>query len=154
MSDLAIQRELRELNKKVDRMVARTAPGVFVAWTPTYTGLGAAGSTTYSVQLGAYTRIGNVVIAHGRIAWTNATGTGAAFVTLPIAAVFTNVSRYVVTLYPIDVTFASSGIVGVIDSGTSTLGFVINSPASNSAGSIVTVETAGDLSFCAIYEVV
>ncbi len=45
-------------------------------WTPTLTGGSAAGTTTYTIQNGYYTRIGNMVFATARITYTAATGTG------------------------------------------------------------------------------
>lgn len=40
------------------------------SWTPTLIGDGGGGTTTYSNQVGAYERIGHLVIAHFDIAWT------------------------------------------------------------------------------------
>lgn len=160
MSDQYTLRRLRELDRRLGQTEVKEVPAysgfpAFFAsgvWTPTYVGLSTAGVTTYTIQEGSYERVGRTIIAHGRVAWSAATGTGAAAISLPIAAVFTRVSRFVVSLYPVNVTFANGGIVGAIDSGTSTLAFVINSPATNAAGTILAVEAAGDLTFTAIYE--
>jgi hypothetical protein len=45
-------------------------------WTPTYFGESSAGTTTYSSQLGVYTKIGNLVVASGVVVVDTATGTG------------------------------------------------------------------------------
>jgi len=45
-------------------------------FTPTYFGSSTAGTTTYTLQSGTYTRTGNVLYYNIRIAWSNATGTG------------------------------------------------------------------------------
>jgi hypothetical protein len=45
-------------------------------WTPTMFGSTTAGTTTYSSQIGRYTKIGNLVCATCYLAWSNATGTG------------------------------------------------------------------------------
>lgn len=45
-------------------------------FTPTYYGSTTTGTTTYTLQSGTYTRIGNVLYYNIRIAWSNATGTG------------------------------------------------------------------------------
>jgi hypothetical protein len=45
-------------------------------WTPTYFGESSAGTTTYSSQLGVYTKIGNLVVASGIVVVDSATGTG------------------------------------------------------------------------------
>jgi hypothetical protein len=47
-------------------------------FTPTLFGATAAGTTTYTIQDGSYTRIGNRVFGNGRVIWSNATGTGSA----------------------------------------------------------------------------
>ena len=125
---------------------------VLGTYTPTYTGATTAGTTTYTIQTGTWTRIGNRLIVTGRVAWSAATGTGNALISLPTAADFTNVSRFPVLVHPQNVTFAAGVPVGVID-GTSASAFLLFSPASNAAGTIVAVEAAGDVQFTAIYEV-
>lgn len=45
-------------------------------FTPTYFGSTTAGATTYSTQVGVYTRVGNMVFIAGVVGWTGATGTG------------------------------------------------------------------------------
>ena len=45
-------------------------------WTPTYYGDTTAGTTTYSSQIGTYTKIGNIVIASGVVVVDSATGSG------------------------------------------------------------------------------
>lgn len=45
-------------------------------WTPTVVGASTAGTTSYTVQDGWYTRMGNFVIAQFRVTYTAATGTG------------------------------------------------------------------------------
>lgn len=47
-------------------------------WTPTVVGGGTAGTTTYSLQNGYYTKIGNMVTVWGQMNGSAATGTGAA----------------------------------------------------------------------------
>lgn len=122
-------------------------------YSPAYLGLGTPGATTYSLINGSYTRLGNILYVFGRVAWTAATGTGAATISLPMAAVFTRVTRFPVLLYPVGVTFTNGGITGVIDSLTSASFFVINSPATNAAGTLVAMEAAGDVAFSTMYEV-
>ncbi len=59
-------------------------------WTPTVRGEGSAGTTTYTTQLGYYTKIGNTVHLYCSVAYSAATGTG----TLQIKGVpFNNVDR-------------------------------------------------------------
>ncbi len=155
MSDpyLTIQRQIQALHEILEPLRKADAGPISDVYDPTYIGLTTPGTTTYGGQDGVWTRTGNMVTVWGRVIWTNATGTGIALVSLPIAAVFTRISRYPVYLYPVNVTFANGGIVGAIDTGTSALGFVMNSPATNAAGTLVTVEVAGDLTFACSYEV-
>ena len=59
-------------------------------WTPTVRGESSAGTTTYTTQLGYYTKIGNIVHLFCSVAYSAATGTGA----LQIKGVpFNNVDR-------------------------------------------------------------
>lgn len=46
------------------------------SWTPTITGAGTAGTTTYTVQTGTYMRIGNLAICSFGVTYTAATGSG------------------------------------------------------------------------------
>lgn len=48
----------------------------WTSWTPTFVGQTTAGTTTYSVQFGTYSRIGNIVTASFTIVLSAATGTG------------------------------------------------------------------------------
>ena len=48
----------------------------WTSWTPTLTGQSTAGTTTYTTQVGTYTRIGNLAICQFNIVITAATGTG------------------------------------------------------------------------------
>ena len=59
-------------------------------WTPTVRGEGSAGTTTYTLQEGFYTKIGDTVFLYCRVTYSAATGTG----TLQIKGVpFNNVDR-------------------------------------------------------------
>lgn len=63
------------------------------SWTPTMTGGTTGGSTTYTTQLGRYTRVGRQVTAFFVVTWTAATGTGIATIGgLPFTIL--NVSNY------------------------------------------------------------
>jgi hypothetical protein len=52
----------------------------FGTWTPTLAGDGVAGTTTYTLQVGYYTIIGNLVYVEGQMVITSATGTGNALI--------------------------------------------------------------------------
>lgn len=51
-------------------------PSAPTAWTPTVIGSTSAGTASYTVQEGYYTRIGNVVYYTASLNWTGGTGTG------------------------------------------------------------------------------
>lgn len=112
-------------------------------YTPTYLGGTTAGATTYSVQLGAYTQIGNIVLVTGNVAWTAATGTGNAQISLP----FTPISRGAGALWMQNVTFANGTPLLQIAAQPF---FLMYSPATNAAGAIVQVEGAGDVRFMCV----
>ena len=59
-------------------------------WTPAVTGSTTAGSATYTIQQGNYTKIGNVVYWQVRLAYTGHTGTGNTIISFP----FTSANRY------------------------------------------------------------
>lgn len=65
-------------------------------WTPTLYGATTAGTTTYSVQYGTYTKVGSIVTLNFTLFWTNATGTGGVRIGgLPYTARnYTGVQRY------------------------------------------------------------
>jgi hypothetical protein len=55
------------------------------AWTPVVVGTSTAGTGTYSIQVGRYTKIGNTVTAHFHLAWSAHTGTGSMVISgLPV----------------------------------------------------------------------
>src|SRR5262245_2960870 len=73
------------------------------AYTPTYLGETTPGATTYTTQEGSYIRVGNLVLARGRVTWTAATGTGNATISLP----FTAASTFAVTILTNNVTIGA-----------------------------------------------
>lgn len=146
----AMRTQAAIVNQTAVKEVPLYATGTY---NPTYLGLTTPGVTTYTTQIGSWVRTGRMITVYGRVVWTAVTGTGIAIVSLPVTVVFTRISRFPVYLYPVNVTFANGSIVGAVDSGTSTLGFVMNSPATNAAGTLVNIEAAGDLTFACSYEV-
>ena len=119
-------------------------------YTPTYDGA-TPGTTAYTTQAGFYTRIGRVVYFNGRVTWTNATGTGEARVSIPFTSSSTGNMRYSLAVYPINVTFANGSVVGQIPNNVAF--FNMNSPATNAAGTGLTVEVAGDIIFAGWFNI-
>lgn len=146
MSTEQFARRIDQILRRLDALEARSAINyVTSTYTPTYLGGSTAGTTTYTTQAGFYTRIGRVVFFNGRIVWTNATGTGAAIVSLPLTSQNTTDMRYAIALRGNGVTFANGNLVGLI--GPSATAFSMESLLTNAVPTQVTVEAAGDLIF-------
>lgn len=118
-------------------------------WTPTYYGSVTVGTTTYTSQAGYYTRVGRVILFTGYIAWTNATGTGNAQLSLPFTAANLTDGRYAVSLRINNITFANAGVEGLILPATDYVS--LWTPASNVVTTAVAVEVAGDISYSGMY---
>lgn len=72
MTDPNVLRRLERLEKEIERLTTLERPeyvsGAAATWTPSFVGTTTAGTFTYSVRLGYYTRIGNVVNVWGNLA--------------------------------------------------------------------------------------
>ena len=137
-------RRLASLEKRVGRVEVIERVGYsFGTYLPTYLGGATPGVTTYSFQNGAWVRLGDVALVTGAITWTAATGTGNAQVSLP----FTPASRGAGALWIQNVTFA--GGTPLIQIAAQAF-FLMYSPATNAAGTIVQMEAAGDLRFTCV----
>ena len=133
-----------KLEKSVAKLLARSF--MYYAkstWTPTYTGGTTAGATTYSLQDGKYIRIGTLVVFSGAIAWTAATGTGDARISLP----FTPTNRGSAAISVDGVTFANSAPQTVV---TGVQYFIMTSPLTNAARATVQMEAAGRVDFSGV----
>ena len=117
-------------------------------WTPTYDGA-TPGTTTYSLQVGAWRRVGSIMIATCIIVWTAATGTGNARIALPVASVNVTNLDYGGSASLQNVTFANSTPTIEVVGGNAF--FQLRSPLTNAAGALVQVEAAGTLVFTVTY---
>lgn len=118
------------------------------AYLPTYFGSTTAGVTTYTTQVGDWTRIGRIAIVTGQVVWTAATGTGNARVGMPgnLAPATDSVGA----LYLNGVTFANSAPETIIQSsGGGQLRLF--SPLTNAVPTEVAIEAAGEIRFAIIY---
>jgi len=88
-------------------------------FSPSVFGLSTAGTTTFTIQEGKYTKVGNVVTITINVGWSNATGTG----TLAIGALPFTVSAYsALSMYNNGLTFnASSQMSSNTEVGTTYL---------------------------------
>ncbi len=148
MSDIvAISRRLDEIELMLERLRKTDLGGVALAFTPTYDGA-TPGTTTYTTQVGNYMQIGRLIIAQATLVWTNATGTGAVRLGgLPFAA-----AAGMIFAFPVqstNVTFANGSIQGFLQGGNAVAQLI--SPATNAAGTELTVEVAGTLRFTVAY---
>lgn len=140
---------IAKLEEQVGRLQARAR--IYYAkssYTPTYTGGTTAGVTTYSLQQGQYFQIGKVVFVTGAVAWTNATGTGNARISLPFAGA--SGINQTGSLRLVNVTFANS--TPQIEFA-STAYFEMRSPLTNAGGTVVQMEVAGNIIFTIVYMV-
>ena len=125
--------------------------GTFV---PRVDGSTAAGTGTYSIQLGRYTRIGNLLHYTLQLAWSAHTGTGNLRVAnLPYAsnaaAVETPTASYATTLA------LTAGYIAsfLITSNTSYL-YAVQTPTGGGGGAFIPMDTAvGNLEICGFYEI-
>lgn len=151
MSDVDVVRRLLALERRIERLET-TGTGYQVGvWTPTYLGAATPGATTYTTQVGVYTRSGNLIAFSAHVAWTAATGTGVAIVSLPFTSDATTDQRWAVAVQSANVTFANGSIQGVIVPNVAYVQFI--SPATNAAGTQLTVEAAGTLVVSGVYSI-
>lgn len=144
-----MMRNLRRLRTRVGRTEA-TPRLLYLenTYTPTYVGGTTAGVTTYAAQIGQYWHVGSFVYVIGQVAWTNATGTGNARISLPLAALANATGNLRLS----GVTFANSAPEIFITGGDSF--FIMDSPLTNAAPTTVAVEVAGNVIFSLFYKVV
>jgi len=146
MSDvIAISRRLDEIELLLERLRKPDVGGVPRAFTPTYVGT-TPGVTTYTTQEGFYTIANGIVVARATIIWTGATGSGSIRLGgLPFVATYD-------VAFPVwtqNVTFANGSVQGVLQAGNAVA--QLFSPATNAAGTELTVEVAGTIRYCIVY---
>lgn len=94
-------------------------------WTPTVLGSTTAGTTTYTLQSGTYTKVGNMVYCQALISWSAVTGTGnLRFGGLPFTSNTTTTANHSVYFGVVDsmTTLSSLNILtGVLPANSSTI---------------------------------
>lgn len=149
--DSNLLRKIRLIGRVADRAAAKSVPIASDTYIPTYLGVTTPGVTTYTTQVGWYTRIERIIIAWGQVIWTAATGTGNAVVSLPFAATTDTNAAFAGAVDLLGVTFTNSTpIAELVATGT---GFVMRSPLTNANGAVVAVEAAGRIIFTIVYAV-
>lgn len=146
MSDLRdIWAAIQALSDQLEQLRKVDVGGVAVAYTPTYTGVTTPGETTYTTQVGFYTRFTDLVFFNGFLVWTAATGTGNVQISTPFTTRNTTNMRYAVTLRYDSITYAGTGAQALLNPGASA--FTLTSPNSNASSSAINVEAAGNVVF-------
>jgi len=119
-------------------------------FTPTVQGVSSAGTATYSNQLGAYTKIGNLVYVNVYLIYTSGTGTGQLRVAnLP----FTSAGSYipVASVYLDNIAYtANSFVQAVMNSNATTVDYYLVNGGGSSG---VSYDAAGVLIFSLTYRV-
>ena len=147
MSTEQFARRIDQILRRLDELEAQSKINYSKgAYTPTYVGGTAAGVTTYTFQNAAWTQIGNQITVRGQVAWSAATGTGNARISLPFAPVGGNFTG---SLYVTAITFANNTPQMLVNAGNSY--FEMGSPLTNANPTMVAVEAAGNLIFTVTY---
>jgi hypothetical protein len=148
--DSYIMQQMKGLDRRIAQTEVKEVPlidsGTYV---PTMLGETTPGATTYTTQVGAWERIGNVIHVTGYVVWTAATGTGNMNISLPFTARSTANLLTPVALYVDGITFAAGSPMGLIVNNTAFIRLYY--PTSNAATTIIPVEAAGQVAFHAAY---
>jgi hypothetical protein len=149
---------LYDNNKRLKQTETREVPGNVPGfsqfydtgtWVPTYLGGTTPGVTTYTTQVGAWVRVGALVVATATVQWSAATGTGDAQFSLPFTAVNTANKFYAVPVRTNLVTFANSAPIGQLINNTAYI--ILISPLTNAASGVTQIEAAGFIMYTASY---
>lgn len=149
MSDPDLYRRVARLEKLIEELRTVDRPsGLATAYTPTYIGGTTAGTTTYTTQQGSYVRFGRLVIAFVNLAWSAATGTGEARISLPVAAA-SDVALYAGFARYSAVTWTGTAPQVVLNSGNSY--FRMQGVSSDAGATITNIEAAGAAAITLVY---
>jgi len=121
-------------------------------WTPTYYGGSTAGVTTYSLQNGIYTKIGNLVCWSVRITWSAATGTGnVRFGGFPFTILSSTFGATAITYFDaFTITAANTPMFYVIPNTTTATMYQMPSGGGTMAN--INIDSAADVVFGGCYQ--
>lgn len=127
------------------------------SWTPVIEGVTTAGTGTYSTQLGAYTRIGDIVHVQCYLLWTGHTGTGPILITGLPNTIEANgggsTDAWVGACMTSNYDWASTGFTSIAVWGDSDNdGFRIGQSKDNGAVDTATIDSSASLWFSAVYK--
>jgi len=123
-------------------------------WTPTVEGSSAAGSGTYTVQQGTYTKIGNLVTINVWIHWTAHTGTGDMLLaSFPFTSIGTTNFRASGAFGWVDgLTLSANNIATMAITPSATKASVTQYPAGGGAASSVPMDSAVNFHYTMTYQ--
>ena len=118
-------------------------------WTPAIAGTSTAGTGTYSVQVGRYTKIGNTVTAHLNLTWSAHTGTGNMNISgLPFT------SANVANLNPVTAAYATTltitGVPTIVVTTNATIASI--NAVNNGTASALAMDTAAVIAATITYQ--
>lgn len=123
-------------------------------FTPTIVGTTTAGTGTYSLQLGRYTKIGNRVYFTVNITWSAHTGSGNLRVAgLPFTSNSTSNNLNALSVYPSNVTMTASNYMCAYVLANNTQISIDQTPVGGGAASNVPLDTAATINVSGQYEV-
>ena len=144
-----IYKRLEDIATRLERLERADSGAAVLAFTPTYNGA-TPGTTTYTTQTGLYVKIGQLIIATGRVTWTATTGTGVAVLGgLPYTSQNVSNLRYPAIMWVSAVTFGGSFVEALLAENATA--FTMYTTTSNVAASQLNVEAAGDIAFTLVY---
>ena len=120
-------------------------------WTPVAAGNSSSGTASYSIQAGAYTKIGNMVYIMGRLGWSGHTGSGSLIVNgLPFSS--NNQYAFLGFSFRDDLTITAGKTAYVYVSPSTATAVFVEIGTGTSATSGVAMDTAvTDVSFSGFY---
>jgi hypothetical protein len=125
-------------------------------FTPTVKGSSAAGTATYSIQIGRFSKIGNRVFFNLQVAWSAGNGTGSLRVDMSgISHTSLNDANYfsACAIEIRNVTLTASNIASAVVAPNSTDVYIDETPVAGGAANAVTYDAAGTLLISGHYEV-
>lgn len=123
-------------------------------WTPTISGATTTGAGTYSIQVGRYTKVGNIVTVTACISWSAHTGTGATLLTnLPFTSANVTNFQPIISVMPSAFALTANNLAsGYVGEGVT---YAILTQYPVGGGNIVTVpiDTNATLQYTVTYQV-
>ena len=153
---LDMVRQLRQMDQVLDRISSADVPnyeeGVFE---PTVRGVTTAGTGTYSIRNGRYTRIGRLVHFELYVSWTNLTGAAGGFAVggLPFVAANSSTFPAVTIGYAHNLAFTANNVLTAFINNNTDYVRLFQYPVGGGASTQMAIDTAGELVLQGVYTV-